>query len=126
MSFVNEATKRPGAMTFSQAERFLRVLSPFAPHVTEELWERIGQYESEGSIGAAPWPAVDERFLAEETIDLVVQVGGKLRGRVAVPAGAAREDQERLARAAVADQLEGREVLKAVVVPGRLVNFVVR
>jgi leucyl-tRNA synthetase len=126
MTFVNEATRRQGALTFSQAERFLRALAPFAPHLAEELWERIGQYESEGSIGTAAWPAPDARYLVDETFDLVVQVGGKLRARVPVPADAGRDDQERIARAAVAEQLAGREELKVVVVPGRLVNFVVR
>jgi leucyl-tRNA synthetase len=123
MSFVNEATKAGDALTRSQAERFVLALSPFAPHICEELWSRLG---GEGSVGLCAWPEVDERFLVDEEYELVVQVHGKVRGRVRVAKGAEAAELERAAREAVAEQLEGREVLKVVVVPDRLVNFVVR
>ena len=75
-----------------------------------------------------PWPEADPALLSTETVELVVQVNGKLRDRVQAPAGADREEQERLARESprVAAQLDGGEVVKTVVVPDRLVNFVVR
>ena len=77
-------------------------------------------------MGLCAWPEVDERFLVDEEYELVVQVHGKVRGRVRVAKGAEAAELERAAREAVAEQLEGREVLKVVVVPDRLVNFVVR
>jgi leucyl-tRNA synthetase len=123
MTFLNDATKHPGAMTRSQAERFVRALAPFAPHVAEELWSRLGHAES---IARAPWPSWEASYLEEETFELVVQVLGKIRARVEAPRGASREALETLAREAAASHLEGKTVVKAVVVPDRLVNFVVR
>jgi leucyl-tRNA synthetase len=123
MSFVNEATKAGDALTRSQALRLVLVLSPFAPHIAEELWSRLG---CEGSVGRGAWPEVDQALLVDEDYELVVQVLGKVRGRVRVAKGAAAEDLESAAREAVAEQLEGREVVKVIVVPDRLVNFVVR
>ncbi|HKQ62148.1 MAG TPA: leucine--tRNA ligase [Candidatus Polarisedimenticolaceae bacterium] len=123
MTFVNEALKRPGALTRSQAERLVLVLAPFAPHVAEELWERLGHA---ASISAASWPQVDARYLVADEFELVVQVMGKVRGRATAPRSASAQELEALARQAVAPHLAGRDVVKTVVVPGRLVNFVVR
>jgi leucyl-tRNA synthetase len=123
MTFLNDAAKHPGEMTRSQAERFLRALAPFAPHVAEELWSRLGHAES---IAHAGWPAWDAAHLHEDTFELVVQVLGRVRARVQAPRGAEGEILETLAREAVADHLAGKTVVKTVVVPGRLVNFVVR
>ncbi|MCC6405995.1 MAG: leucine--tRNA ligase [Planctomycetes bacterium] len=123
MTFVNEASKRPQALTRSQAERFVLVLSPFAPHVAEELWARFGH---ERSLAYEPWPAVDARFLEDDTIEIPVQVLGKLRGKVVVPKGAAEAEIVAAARAAVPTWLEGKTVVKTIVVPAKLVNFVVR
>jgi leucyl-tRNA synthetase len=123
MTFLNEAVANPGAMTRSQAERFVLALAPFAPHFAEELWSRLGHGDS---IAFAPWPAVNEAFLEAEEYELVVQVLGRVRGRALVARAADQKDVEAIARAAVASWLEGREIVKTVVVPGRLVNFVVR
>jgi leucyl-tRNA synthetase len=106
------------------AEAFLRLLSPFAPHLAEELWARIG---GAGCVSLAPWPEADPALLAEETIRIVVQVNGKKRDDVEVAASA---DDAALRAAALAServqaQLQGREPRKVVVVPGRLVNVVV-
>jgi len=123
MTFVNEVLKRPGALVRDQAERVLRALAPFAPHMAEELWERLGHAPS---IAYAPWPRFDPQYVQEDEFELVVQVLGKVRGRTRAPRDASKEDLEALARATVAAQLEGKKVVKTVVVPGRLVNFVVR
>jgi leucyl-tRNA synthetase len=123
MTFVNEASDRVGALTRSQAERFVLALSPFAPHMAEELWRRLGHA---GSLAYRPWPRVDPAFLVEESFELVVQVLGKVRARVQASRSASREELEALARDAAARWLDGRTVAKTVVVPGRLVNFVVR
>ena len=121
MEFVNVATKQRAALVRDQAERFLRALAPFAPHLAEELWARLGHAES---ITRARWPLADPAYLAEEEIELVVQVNGKLRGRIRAPKDAQRDALEALARAAAAADLAGKSVRRAVVVPGRLVNFV--
>ena len=123
MSFVNEAGKRSGALTRTQAERFVLALAPLAPHFCEEIWSRLGHG---GGLTRAAWPEADEASLETETYELVVQVNGKLRGRTQVSQSAPADALEEQAAAVVAAQLEGKRLLKAVVVPGKLVNFVVR
>jgi len=100
------------------------LIFPFAPHLGAEVYELLtGQ-----RVWEEPWPEADAVLLAAETFELIVQVNGKLRDRVAAPAGASREEQEQLALGSekVAAQLDGGELVKTVVVPGKLVNFVVR
>ena len=123
MGFVNEATRRAGALTRAQAERFLLALSPFAPHVCEELWARLG---NEGSLCVERWPQVDPAWLEDETVEVVVQVLGKVRGRVNLCKQATQEEVERAARAAVPQWLEGKQVVRTIVVPGKLVNLIVK
>jgi leucyl-tRNA synthetase len=123
MGFLNEVAKSPEALTRSQGERLVLALAPFAPHVAEELWERLGY---SGGVTHAPWPELREEFLVEDEFELVVQVMGKLRGRVTAPKQASKEELLELARNAVTAQLEGKTIVKEIVVPGRLVNFVVR
>jgi leucyl-tRNA synthetase len=123
MTFVNDATKRTGAMTHGQAERFVLALAPFAPHVAEELWQRLG---NPASLTREPWPTVDASYLEEDEVEFVVQVLGKVRGRVKVQKSAAQEDVEGAARDVVPSWLEGKEVFKTIFVPGKLINFLVR
>jgi len=123
MEFVNLATKNSAAFTCSQAERFVCALAPFAPHLAEELWERLGHA---GGITRAPWPSADARYLEEDGFELVVQVNGKVRGRAQASKESGKEELEALAEGAVSQHLDGKERLKTIVVPGRLVNFVVR
>ncbi len=101
----------------------LRLLGPIAPHVTHHLWRELGFGED---ILAAGWPQVDEKALATDSIELVVQVNGKVRGRVQVPAEADRDTIEQAARTNenVARFIEGKTVRKVIVVPGKLVNIV--
>ncbi len=99
------------------------MLAPIVPHVAEALWNALGH---EGMAATAAWPTVDEEALVRDSIDLVVQVNGKLRGQLSVPADASREAIE---QAALADEqvqrfLEGKAVKKVIVVPGRLINLV--
>jgi len=123
MTFLNDAGPHPAALERSQAERCLLALAPFAPHLAEELWNRLGHATS---IARAPWFTVDRGCLDEEEFELVVQVGGKVRGRTRAPRAASDEQLAALARDVVAAQLQGKALVKTVVVPGRLVNFVVR
>jgi leucyl-tRNA synthetase len=106
------------------AETFLKLLAPFAPHLAEELWVRIG---CASPVSLAPWPEADPALLALDTLRLVVQVNGKKRDDVEVPAGADEAAQRAAALASERVQalLEGRQPRKVVVVPGRLVNVVI-
>jgi leucyl-tRNA synthetase len=104
---------------------YLRMLAPVAPHIAEELWERAGKPYS---VHTQAWPEVDEDAARDEMITLVVQVNGKLRDRLEVPAGISKGDAEKAALAAPGAQpfVEGKDVKKVIVVPGRLVNIVAR
>ncbi len=103
----------------------LRLLAPIAPHLSHHLWRELGFGED---ILAAPWPAVDEAALAREALEYVVQVNGKVRAKVQVPADADRDAVERAARADdnVARFTAGKAVAKVIVVPGKLVNIVAK
>jgi len=106
-------------------EIYLKMLAPIAPHIAEELWERL---EKEGSVHLQPWPEVDEKAAAAEEITLVVQVNGKLRDRITVPVGIPDDDARRIALESEGASrfLEGKAVRQVIVVPGRLVNIVAR
>jgi leucyl-tRNA synthetase len=124
MEFVNEFLAlevRPRAVM----DPFVLLLSPFAPHVAEELWELLGHSTS---LAYEPWPRHDEQYLVETEIEIPVQINGKLRGKVKVPAGADQATMEAAAKAdpGVISQLEGKTIVKTVVVPGKMVNFVVK
>ncbi len=121
--FVNEASKQAG-IGRGQLERFLRILAPFAPHMCEELWSRLGHAES---ITAAGWPAYDPALTQDAQVEIAVQINGKLRGRALLAADAddATATQAALEIEAVARELAGRTPRKAIVVKGRLVNLLV-
>ena len=105
-------------------EPLLLLLAPLAPHLAEELWAKLGYPES---LAWQAFPVADQAYLVDDTVELPVQVNGKLRSRIVVPAGASAQEVEAAARAdeKVAAQLGAATVRKVVVVPGRLVNFVV-
>ena len=110
------------------ATAMLQMLAPLAPHIAEELWEKLGhRFEEQGSIVDAGWPLYTEALLVEDEVELPVQVNGKMRGKVVVPADA--EDEVVIAAAKlepnVAHHLEGKTLRKAIVVKGRMVNLVV-
>ena len=104
-------------------ETLLVLLNPFAPHLTEELWERIG---AEGSCLDQPWPEYDESLLVEDEVEMVVQINGKVRSKITVAASASKDEVEAAAQAdeKVQGHVEGKTVRKIIVVPGRLVNIV--
>jgi leucyl-tRNA synthetase len=105
----------------------LRALYPVCPHLTHALWQQLGYAAVLGDLLDAAWPAVDEAALVQDEIELVLQVNGKLRGAIMVPASADRAAIEAAALASpeVEKFAEGRQAKKVVVVPGRLVNVVV-
>jgi leucyl-tRNA synthetase len=107
------------------AEAFVLLLAPLAPHIAEELWARLGHTES---LAREPWPKVDPGKLVEQTLELPVQVNGKLRDRIKVPADAS--EQAVLQTAELAEKirpwLDGKTIVKRLYVPKKLVNFVVK
>jgi leucyl-tRNA synthetase len=105
----------------------LRTLYPVAPHIAHALWVELAFARSQGDLRSAPWPAVDEDALAQDEVELVLQINGKLRGALRVPAGAERAAIEAAALAApeFAKFSEGKLAKKFIIVPGRLVNVVV-
>jgi len=126
MVFVNEATgwtERPVGVL----REFLILLQPFAPHVAEELWSRLPGSASVASLAFAPWPVFDPARLVEDTIEVPVQVNGKLREVIRVPTGTDKSALEVAALAAPKVQpfLAGKSIRKVIVVPGKLVNIAV-
>ena len=130
MEYTNYLTKvkETGNVTHSAwkeaLDTLLLLLAPSAPHVTEELWQRTG---NEYSIHNQSWPEWHEELAREEEITLVVQVKGKLRDRITVPVSITEAEAQQLARDSqrAKTYLEGKEVIKAIYVPGKLVNIVV-
>ena len=122
MEFVNFCTpleRRPRALL----EPFVTVLAPFAPHLAEELWEVLNR---PAPVSLASWPPVEAAFLRDDTVEIPVQVQGKLRGRVVVPADADAAAMQAAATAdpRIAELLAGQTIAKVIAVPGRLINFV--
>ncbi len=122
MVFINEAYK---ATTLPKIyiEGFVKLLSPVAPHLAEELWEKLG---NTNTISYEAWPAFDEGKLVEDEIEIVIQVNGKVKAKLNVPTDATREKLEEIAMAdeLVKEQIEGKTVRKVIAVPGKLVNIV--
>jgi len=107
------------------AENFTLMLAPFAPHLAEEIWSRLGH---DASLTRVPWPKYDPAKLVESTMELPVQVNGKLRGTISVPADAGQEQVLSAAReaAAVKPWLAGKNLVKQIYVDKKLVSFVVK
>ncbi len=106
-------------------EQLVALLAPFTPHMAEELWHALGH---ETTVSSAPWPKYDEQYLKEDTQTLSVSFNGKTRFTLDFPAGAAKDDIEKAALASEQAQkyLEGKQVVKVIVVPGRIVNVVIK
>jgi len=130
MKMLNELEKAVGSAGRAALDEgfsiLLRTLYPACPHITHGLWQQLGFAASHGELLDAPWPKVDESALLQDEIELMLQVNGKLRGSIKVPASADKAAIEAIAMASaeVARFTEGRAPKKIVVVPGRLVNVV--
>lgn len=124
MEFTNEFTGQD-TRPRSVLEPFVLLLSPFAPHLAEELWQLLGHQHT---LAYEPWPSYDPAWLTEAEVELAVQVNGKVRGRVKVPRDADQASVQAAAQAdsSVAQHLAGRDVVKVVFVPGRLISFTVK
>jgi leucyl-tRNA synthetase len=128
MKLSNALNDSPDKHTLAFAEgiyTLVLLIAPFAPHIADELWAHING-ASEGSVHQQPWPTIDESALVSDEITLVIQIMGKTRGTLQVPATADKAELEAYARASEIAQryLEGKEIKKVIVVPGKLVNFV--
>ncbi|MDQ3549533.1 MAG: class I tRNA ligase family protein, partial [Chloroflexota bacterium] len=129
--FVNELMKgkdTPVAQTTAwreATESLALMLAPFTPHLAEELWNRLGK---PFSVHNQSWPAWDEALAAAETVEVAVQVNGKVRDRIDLPAASSDTDALAAARASakVQEYLTGKQIVKEIYVPGRLISFVVR
>jgi leucyl-tRNA synthetase len=124
MEFTNyftTASERPR----SAMERFVLLLSPFAPHIAEELWQALGHTHS---LAHEPWPEFDPELAKEDLIEIPVQINGKLRSKILVPPDTDAKQLEAAARAdaRTMELLAGKQIVKVIPVPGRLINFVVK
>ncbi len=122
MVFVNEANKVK-TLTKEQADGFIKLLAPIAPHIAEEIWQELG-YET--TITYASWPTYDEKKLVDSEVQIVVQILGKVKARVMVSADATKEEQLTIAKEAVESEIADKTIVKEIVVPQKLVNLVVR
>jgi leucyl-tRNA synthetase len=128
MIFVNAFTNAE-MIPLSAMRTFLILLNPFAPHIASELWERLNAKfaEASGDITEHSWPGYDERLLAEDEVEIVIQLNGKLRDRIKMSVVATEEELKTAALSSpkIQDRIAGKTVRKVIVVPGRLVNLVV-
>ena len=125
-AYINavEPESRDAALTALVAEDIVSVLAPICPFACEELWHAaLGR---DGSVYTAPWPEFDVAEAAADEVEIAVQVLGKMRARVMVPAGADNAAMQAAAESAVAKWIDGKTVVKAICVPGKLVNLVVK
>jgi leucyl-tRNA synthetase len=131
MMVLTNALTQSDARPVSAVLDLLRILNPFAPHITEELHSLIakafpGRTKADALLAHQPWPAFDPAALVEDEVEIIVQVNGKLRDRLTVPKEIAKDALEKLALASgkVAEFTAGLTVRKVIVVPGKLVNVV--
>ncbi len=131
MSLVNELYKFKADEGLNQSagwrfaiESLTQLLAPFAPHITEQIWENLGR---ESSIHVSNWPLWDKKLVAEEVITLAVQVNGKVRSEIVVAADTTKEDAIAAAKQdeKIVPYIEGKKIKKAIYVPGRLVSLVI-
>jgi len=122
----NVGRQGDAAVAFEAVDILTRLLSPVVPHIAHALWYKVGVGEAKAVIDA-PWPAPDAAALVKDVIEMGVQVNGKLRGRIAVPAAASDAQIRDLAHAdeGVQKHTTGKPVKKVIIVPGKLVNIVV-
>lgn len=122
MVFVNEAYKAE-ILPIQFMEGFVKLLSPICPHMTEELWSRLGHNDT---LAYASWPAYDESKLVDNEVEIVIQINGKVRAKLQVPADITKEEMEKtvMENGKVLEQIDGKTVRKVIAIPGKLVNIV--
>ncbi|WP_313527152.1 leucine--tRNA ligase [Anaerotignum sp.] len=120
---LNDIAKNQGGLSRETLETVVTLLAPFAPHISEELWKELGHEES---VFAAGWPQVDESKLVQDSIEIAIQIGGKLRGTMEISTSATKEEVLAQAKEVLGNRLDGKEVVKEIYVPGRIVNLIVK
>jgi leucyl-tRNA synthetase len=133
MEFLNAWSNKGAVLSLKEVNDYLKLLAPFAPYLTEELYFRLNPkgYKSRGdfSIHSQPWPKYDPKLIEEKKVAIVIQVNGKVRGQMEVESQRAKVKSriQELARkeANVIKYLEDKKIKKVVFVPGKLINFVV-
>lgn len=122
MVFINEAYKQK-VLPKAYMEDFVKMLSPIAPHISEELWEKLGHNKT---LAYEAWPTYDETKLVTDEVEIVVQINGKVKAKLSMPADATKEQMEEaaLANERIQKQTEGKTIRKVIAVPGKLVNIV--
>ncbi len=122
MVFINEAYKAD-VLPISYVEGFVKLISPIAPHIAEELWEKLG---SSGTIAYEGWPAYDEAKLKDDEVEIVIQINGKVKHKLLVPINTNKDALEQIAMDddKIKEQIDGKTIRKVIAVPGKLVNIV--
>lgn len=120
---LNDLVKKQGSLSQNTLDTIVVLLAPFAPHISEELWKELGH---EGSVFAEAWPVADESKLQLDTIEIAMQIGGKLRGTLEISTSATKEEVLAQAKEALASKIDGKEVIKEIYVPNKIVNLIVK
>ena len=124
MALINDIYKK-GSITRGELKTFITLLNPAAPHLTEEMWERAN---FGGCLNETTWPEFDEAKCVDDTVEIVAQINGKVKDKIMIPANISREEMEKVAleNEKIVALIEGKQVLKVICVPGKLVNIVVK
>jgi leucyl-tRNA synthetase len=122
MVFINEAYKA-NVLPISYMEGFVKLIAPICPHISEELWEKLGH---SGTVAYEAWPAYDEAKLVDDEVEIVIQINGKVKAKLLVPVDTNKDKLEQIAMDddKVKEQIDGKTVRKVIAVPGKLVNIV--
>ena len=124
MSLVNDFSKK-GSVTKDEYKTLITLLNPVAPHMTEELWLTYGNGEL---LSLQPWPTFDEEKTVDDEIEIVVQINGKIKDKLMIPAGLDKDGTQEAAMNTdkIKGLIEGKNVVKVIAIPGKLVNIVVK
>ncbi len=120
---LNDLAKKQGGLSQNTMETMVILLAPFAPHISEELWKELGHADS---VFAASWPKADESKLVQDTIEIALQIGGKLRGTMEISTDAGKDKVLAQAKEVLSVRIEGKQIVKEIYVPGRIVNLIVK
>jgi len=124
MALINDIYKK-GSITRGELKTFITLLNPAAPHLTEEMWERAN---FGGCLNETKWPEFDEAKTIDDTVEIVAQINGKVKDKILIPANISKEEMEKVAleNEKIVALIEGKQVVKVICVPGKLVNIVIK
>ena len=124
MTFVNDVFD-VGCLTIDELKTFIKLLNPFAPHLTEEIWSNLGE---KSFLSLAKWPEYDEEKTVENTVEIAVQINGKVRTTIQIAKDISKDDAIANAKAdsKIQEAIAGKQIVKEIYVPGKIVNIVVK